>query len=167
MTPTAGTQTTPAPPMEGDAAERWIRAFASLYFEVEAGLRPVRHIRPLLATEMQLRLGGGGRPGALPRIRRVLVRRRAGVCEAVVVIARDGRASALVLAMRRQTDGWRVTEVARPESPAPAPAAATAPPPMPHGGWHEETVQPGPRPGWSLPPGWTRPPAATTPARAA
>jgi hypothetical protein len=147
----------------------WVRAFAELYLEVEAGLRPARHLRPLLSVDLLGCVGAVRQPApaaAAPRIGHVRVQRRGAVCEAVVLLHGDRRTSALVVAMRRQREGWRVTAVGRPEGPSPRqpanPAAAPVPvelsaddadEPVEDGaGWHLPGAALGPT--WALPAGW-------------
>ncbi len=94
--------------------DRVIRDFATLYLEVEAGLRPARHIRPLLALHLQPTLGRCGRQGRIGRVRTVRSQRVGSGWESVVLLEQDGRISALVIVLRRCEDGWRIEEIGRP-----------------------------------------------------
>ncbi|MGI9018052.1 MAG: Rv3235 family protein [Euzebya sp.] len=139
--------------------DRWIRSFIELYLEVEAGLRPCRHIRPLLQVDLQLDIGNGGRLGQRPDIVRIRSQRRGEVCEAVVLLREGDRIGALAISIRRTDLGWRVTEARRPE--VPRPALANVPPPgiLIQTVWSDrEAGQTGPT--WRVPPGWTQRDAA-------
>ncbi|WP_370327817.1 Rv3235 family protein [Euzebya sp.] len=144
---------------------RWLQAFVTLYLEVEAGLRPARHLRPFLAPDLRLDLAVRGRPGPVPAVVRTLTQRHGAVCEAVVLLADRGRVGALAIAVRCQDHRWRVTDIRRPEALAP-PAApdpagaveavevieiAVDPAPAPE----VRPVIPGPT--WTVPAGWRRP----------
>jgi hypothetical protein len=142
-----------AAPPASPGSDRWIAALAVLHLEVEAGLRPVRHLRPLLSPELQLR--GVRVTGApVPEVVRVVAQRRPGACEAVVLLRRDGRVTPLAIALRRRAGRWRVTELRRPCDPAPPPSDPPPPPPPPGADRHAAPVLPLPRPDWALPAGW-------------
>lgn len=103
-----------------------IAAFARLLVEVEAGARPARHLRPLLAPELQhrLRMRQAHQPrdfGGHPRIGRVMVQVTGARCEAVALVHSPLRTTALSLSLRRGEAGWVVTEAGRPGEPLPLP----------------------------------------------
>lgn len=142
------------PPPCTRAAEGWIRAFVALYLEVEAGLRPARHLRPLMVPDLQLRMSVAARAGRTPDVRSVHVQSRPGICEAVVLLQEGDRIAALAVAVRRDEQGWRIAEVRRPDGPL------HPDPPQPDQvleirTCHEVTPT-SPGPGWVLPHGWQR-----------
>lgn len=135
--------------------ERWIRAFVTLYLEVEVGLRPARHIRPLMAVDLQPLVGNCGRQGPMPDVLAVRLQSRRGACEAVVLLQEQDRVSALAIAVRREEQGWRVAEVRRPDQPPrPVPAHLEAEP-LTQVTWHELSAD-GSCPTWRVPSGWRR-----------
>lgn len=145
--------------VEGQTAqERWIRSFVTLYLEVEAGLRPARHLRPLMSPDLQPVVGGCGRQGRTPDVLTVRVQSRRGVCEAVVLLQEPTRVAALAVAMRRDQHGWRICEVRRPDGGLPPDPTAPRPA-LPVQTWHElvstraQLVQ-------VMPEGWARRDAA-------
>lgn len=147
-----------AAPPSASAAERWIRAFVCLYLEVEAGLRPARHLRPLMLPDMQPLAAECGRPGRIPEVLSVRVQARPGVCEAVVLLQEADRVAALAVAVRRDDQGWRIAEVRRPDG------TRRPDPPQPEVllavlTWHEITNADA-GPGWVVPSGWQRQAAA-------
>ncbi len=128
-----------------------VRDFVTLFLEVEAGLRPARHIRPLLSPDLQPLLGNCGRSGPMPSIRRIVTQRRDTVWESTVLLDDGDRVQALVVAMRRRPDGWRVEDVARPGQAHGTPPG-TSPSPLLQTAWAPADPSPGPT--WQVPAGW-------------
>ena len=99
--------------------ERWhlAQSFAQLYLEVEAGLRPPTLLYPLMDARLVQRLlrswVRGGPPGRVLRVRGAA--RGPRKYDAVAVVERRERVSALVLQLVRDSRGWRVSEAATPE----------------------------------------------------
>lgn len=140
--------------------EGWIRNFVGLFLEVEACLRPVRHLRPMMAPHLEP-TPRPAPPSHLPGIGAIRLQVRRGACEAVVLLHHPGRVEALALALRRDAQGWRVDEVRRPGQPLAAPPPGepdTAGRPA-RSSWAER-VDRTPRPEWVMPDGWQRPAAA-------
>jgi hypothetical protein len=92
-------------------------AFATLYCEVDAGRRPRRHLTSMATPLLMARLAAAPvRPSTPATVARVLVVPvAAGTAEAVVVVRRGQRYTALALRLLRTGDGWRIDDVARPE----------------------------------------------------
>lgn len=131
----------------------WVRAFVGLYLEVEAGLRPARHIRPLMALDLQPVVGNCGRQGRIPDVLTVHMQTRRGVCEAVVLLSDRGRVSALAIGVRREEQGWRITEVRRPDDPKrPVPGGVELPS-LVQTSLQDLAVDPA-VPSWGVPCGW-------------
>lgn len=145
--------------------ERWVRAFVMLYLEVEVGLRPARHLRPLMALELQPVVGNCGRQGPMPEVLGVRLQSRRGACEAVVLLQEQDRVSALAIAVRREEMGWRVAEVRRPDEPPRPALAPTETDPRTPITWHELSADAS-CPTWGVPSGW-QPSQPQRPARAA
>jgi Family of unknown function (DUF6459) len=103
----------PAPARLGQLAF----GFAELFFEVEAGRRPRRHLEPLLTPRLYARLAPFWvRPGAPGRVLRVHAHLVSDdTLEAVVVVRRGERVAALALRLTRVGGAWRVDEASRPE----------------------------------------------------
>lgn len=147
--------------MNGRRPADTIAAFVRLLIEVEAGARPARHLRPLLAADLQHRLrmrppleAAAGDP--VPRVGRVIVQVRGRACEAVAVVHGPRRTTALAVSLRRSAEGWRVTEVARPGAPDPLPAPCRpgqGPVPAPSRDVLSEPSTPA-VPTWQVPAGW-------------
>lgn len=141
----------------------WITGFVRLLLEVEAGARPARHLRPLLGAGLQSRqrLCPPSRGDMRHRLRgdtrvgRILVQATATRCEAVVLLHRPDRTTALTLTLVRDSIGWLVIDVGRPGDPVLAPNPPTDPP-LTQVAWHTEAAE-GPRPDWHVPAGWLRP----------
>ncbi|CAN5334220.1 hypothetical protein BH23ACT9_BH23ACT9_23430 [soil metagenome] len=138
--------------------EQWIRSFVALYLEVEAGLRPARHIRPLLAPQLQPVVGNCGRQGRTPDVLTVRIQSRHDVCEAVVLLRERGRVGALALSITRQEQGWRIADVRRPESPPPEPPTQTVELSLVQTAWCTTTPTDD-APAWSMPAGWAKQPS--------
>lgn len=147
--------------MNGRRPADTIAAFVRLLIEVEAGARPARHLRPLLAADLQHRLrmrppleAVAGEP--VPRVGRVIVQVTGRSCEAVAVVHGPRRTTALAVSLRRAAEGWRVTEVARPGAPDPLPAPGRSDqdpvPPPPDDALSEPSAPAIPT--WSVPAGW-------------
>ena len=106
--------------------ERMARAFAVLFLEVEAGLRPRRQLRRLIDPELFARLDGawaleGNPAGRLLGLRGSVA--APGRYEVVALVARGRRVTALAFRLRRGAGGWQVDELCRPErGPLPEPA---------------------------------------------
>lgn len=105
---------------------RMAKAFATLFLEVEAGLRPRKQLRNLMCPVLYARLEEVWiRDDPEPaRLLRVLGGRDAPGCyDVVCTVARGGRVTALAFRLRRGVDGWKVDDLARPEDgPLPDPA---------------------------------------------
>ncbi|MEO2104933.1 MAG: Rv3235 family protein [Actinomycetota bacterium] len=136
-----------------------VTAFASLLIEVEAGVRPARHLRPMLAPELQTtlrRVPRGGIGGGFARVHKVLVQTRGDRCEAVVLLARPERTTALIVSLMRDRTGWLVVDLARPGED-PVPDLPPEHPTLPQIAWHR-APRPEDRPQeWQLPAGWQQP----------
>lgn len=93
-----------------------ISALVTIIVEVEAGLRPQRHLRPFLHPALQHQLPALLRPGGPTRhIHRVTVQRDRDHVEAVALLReRDDRMQALAIAMDRADGRWLVTAMDRP-----------------------------------------------------
>lgn len=106
---------------------RMARAFATLFLEVEAGLRPRKQLRNLMCPVLYARLEEAwirddGEPPA--RLLNVLAGWDVPGCyDVVCTVSRGGRITALAFRLRRGVDGWKVDDLARPEDgPLPDPA---------------------------------------------
>lgn len=106
--------------------ERMARAFAVLFLEVEAGLRPRQQLRRLIDAELYARLDGAWILDGDPAGRLLGLHGRAvapGRYEVVALVARGRRVTALAFRLRRGAAGWQVDELCRPErGPLPDPA---------------------------------------------
>jgi hypothetical protein len=101
-----------------------VRAFATLWLEVEAGRRPPAQLFWLMDARLVSRLAEhlvrrAGPPGEVRAV--TGVQTAPGRYEAVAVVQRGARAGALALRLVHDDVAWKVTEVVRPEG-APAPA---------------------------------------------
>lgn len=112
---------------------RMARAFATLFLEVEAGLRPRRHVQPLLCPVVYARLSevwvrpGMAGPGRLLSVEGTWW--APGRYDVVALVERPDRVTALAFCLRRGAGGWRVEDLIRPEDgPLPDP-----PYPVPRG----------------------------------
>lgn len=117
---------TPRPPVDDAALQRMTSAFATLFVEVEAGLRPRRQLRRLMCPKLYAQLADVWVRPHLPHARVSQVRGSRPAAhryEAVATLWRDERAGALALSLRRSRSGWRVEMLARPEE-GPPPALA-------------------------------------------
>ena len=106
--------------------ERMARAFAVLFLEVEAGLRPRQQLRRLIDAELYARLDGAWLLDDEPAGRLLGVHGRSvapGRYEVVALVGRERRVTALAFRLRRGAAGWQVDELCRPErGPLPPPA---------------------------------------------
>lgn len=105
---------------------RMARAFAVLFCEAEAGARPRRHVQRLMTPLLVARLTDVWlKPTVrVPQVLRVHGRRSApGIYDAVALLDRGSRITALSFRIRRTSHGWRVDDLVRPEDgPLPEPA---------------------------------------------
>lgn len=142
-----------------------VTAFASLLIEVEAGVRPARHLRPMLAPELQgtlRRVPQGGIGGGIAKVHKVLVQARGDRCEAVVLLARPERTTALIVSLMRDRSGWLVVDLARPGED-PMPDLPPEHPTLPQIAWHRTTDRQTRPQDWQLPAGWRQPPRPALP----
>jgi hypothetical protein len=101
------------------------RSFLRLFLEVEAGQRPAGHLVPLLHPELHARLARVWvRPGPAAVLLTVAGGHAAAGCyEAVGLVRRGRRTTAVAIRLRRTGRRWCVDALARPEQgelPAPA-----------------------------------------------
>ncbi|MBA2730968.1 MAG: hypothetical protein H0U48_09500 [Euzebyaceae bacterium] len=118
---------TPAGPRGRQSLPLLAAAFATLYCEFEAGRRPRRHLTSMATPLLVARLAAASvRPSTPATVARVLVVPvESDTAEAVVVVRRGERYTALALRLVRTGDGWRIDDVARPE------LGGLPPPPFP------------------------------------
>jgi hypothetical protein len=91
-------------------------SFASLFLEVEAGQRPREQLACVMDPRLWTRLAPTWvRPCTRGRVRTIHGVRDQGVYDAVVIVQRGSRVTALSLRLGRTPAGWRVEEIARPE----------------------------------------------------
>lgn len=145
----------------------WIVGFVRLLLEVEAGARPARHLRPMIGAGLQhrMRLTPPTRrlmedwrhPGAT--IGRVLLQTSGPRCEAVVLLRRPERTTALTLTLARDDLGWLVVDLGRPGESVEHPELPPSPPALTQVAWHLDPPE-APRQDWRVPAGWLRPAAA-------
>ena len=103
--------------------------FAALFCEVEAGLRPRRHLEALMSPLLFARVGQawvrGGTLGVVMRVHGDAI--TPTVYEGVAVVRRGDRVGALALRLVNRNGRWRVEDLARPEDgplpPAPFPVS--------------------------------------------
>jgi hypothetical protein len=116
-----------ATPPRTDPREAWVRGFAMLFCEVEAGCRQRRQLWGLMSPLLFARLADcwvrGGPTGVVLRVHGMEVTPQ--VYEAVVVVRRGVRVGALAVRLVRRRGRWQVEDIARPEDgplpPAPFP----------------------------------------------
>lgn len=113
-------------PSDDDVA-RLAAALGRWYWEVLDGRRDARQLRPLLTTACMQRVRSAvtarhrerlaGRVDALgsPEVRRTTTCWVDDVCEAVVVVRRGPRTTAVAITIQRTPTGLRVVDLARPE----------------------------------------------------
>lgn len=116
--PPASTQ--PRPPREPleQRLPRMARAFTVLFLEIEAGLRPRRHVRRLMCPVLYARLSDVWiKPGG--EVARVLSlhgqRDAPGIYDVVATVDRGSRVTAVAFRLRRGAGGWSVEDLVRPE----------------------------------------------------
>lgn len=125
---------TGAPEPRTPDPERLVIAVARAFLEVEAGLRPVSQLTPLLCPALDLRLAATVRSPRADRpsidaIRSVrCVELPGGGVEAVVVVRRGQRCGALAVRAERHDGVWRIVEIARPEEEDPGAASGSVEP---------------------------------------
>lgn len=117
----------------GPGPARLAGLLARAWLEVRDRRRPLAQLAPLLAPAVRRRLEAQVRPPGRAGTGRVRVRRvtatspSAGVCEAVVVVDDDVRATAIAVRLERHRGAWRAVELAAPEAGLPALRTASAP----------------------------------------
>lgn len=133
----------------------WIRRFVELFLEVEVGLRPARHLRPLVHADIFPAVAAA--PSQVTSdIVKMRIQVRGDVCEAVVLLRTGSRFGALVVSIRRYDGRWQVTEICRPETPDPVvPAEPADLQFMQPSSMHSVARDPGPE--WTMPSGWRQP----------
>jgi hypothetical protein len=109
---TAGTA-----PDDDDSLAALATGLARLFCEVEAGLRPRRHLEALMDPWLVARLADHlvrpGPPRRVVRVRGMLV--AAGRYEATVALDGRGQVGALAVRIERRGAGWCVVDLGRPE----------------------------------------------------
>lgn len=122
------------PPTRRDAnrpprttARLLVTHLVGLALEVEAGLRPLQHLRPIVHPALYPRLRRSWvRGGPVRVVLRVGTVVEQGRCDAVAVVGLGHRVGVVALRLRRSPrGGWVVEELARPEDRGP-PTPATA-----------------------------------------
>ncbi len=106
---------------------RLARAVARAFLEVEAGLRPLRQLEPVLAPALVQRLTRllhttPRRPMSPQRtavLRMTTCWLTTDAFEACVIVQRAGRVGALTLRVERHRGAWRIADLARPEDGMP------------------------------------------------
>lgn len=118
-------------------AERLLGALARWYLEFLAGRRPADQIAGLLSPAVVARIESrrravrgvdGSRPAAPgPAVVRSLQLQWTNdrTCEAVVLVERDARTTALAVTLQRRETSWRVVELSSPEDGVEALRCAT------------------------------------------
>jgi hypothetical protein len=106
--------------VSGSAPEGLARlafGFAELFCEVEAGRRPRPQLEPLLTPWLYARLAPYWvRPGVPARVVRLHAQMTgADTLEAVAILQRSHRVSALVLRLAHRGERWTIEEAGRPE----------------------------------------------------
>jgi hypothetical protein len=115
---------TPREPLD-QRLPKMARAFSMLFCEIEAGVRPRRHLQRLMGASLFARLSEVWvRPAT--DVAQVLTvhgtRTAPGIYDVVALLDRGKRVTALAFCIRRTSAGWRVVEVIRPEEgPLPDP----------------------------------------------
>lgn len=106
----------------GDAPERVAGLLVLAWTEVRAGLRPFRQLEALLSPAIRRRLAVQAPPRHRPvrqsiTIRKVVVRHpRPDACEAVVLVERDRRVTAVAVRLERHLGRWRAVDLTAPEA---------------------------------------------------
>jgi hypothetical protein len=107
--------------------QRFVAAVARAFLEIEAGLRPLSQLTPLLCPALDLRLAPtihrndsplpSGDAVVSVRCQRLPDDR----IDAAVVVRRGGRFGVLAMRVERHQGAWRIVELARPEDGRPPP----------------------------------------------
>lgn len=106
----------------GDAPGRVAGLLVLAWAEVRAGLRPFRQLDPLLSPAIRRRLAVQAPPRHRPvpqatTIRKVVVRHpQPDACEAVVLVERDRRVTAVAVRLERHLGQWRAVDLTAPEA---------------------------------------------------
>lgn len=127
-------------PTRPEEAEIIVPALARWYLEYLAGHRTLEQVAGLVTPAVAARLERRRLAARSPRqrtpdpgiaaavVRRVALRWMSSTrCEALVLVARDGRTTALAITLQRHPERWRVTELASPEDGVPALRATPVP----------------------------------------
>lgn len=118
----------------GDAPGRVAGLLVLAWAEVRAGQRPLRQLEPLLSPAIRRRLAVQAPPRRPPihqaiSIRKVVVRHPSPqACEAVVLIERDRRVTAVAVRLERHLGRWRAVDLTAPEAGLTALPTASLPP---------------------------------------
>lgn len=119
------------------AAERLTAALGRWYLDAQAGRVEVRQLRPLLTPTAEQRVMasvlrararqqlGARRPRTTLEVRRVIVREAGEHYEALALVDDGVRTVAVAAVLHATDDGWRVSDLARPDDGLPA-----LPPPL-------------------------------------
>lgn len=106
----------------GDDPARIAALLVAAWMEVRSGERPFSQLTPMLSPATQRRLAaqlpprasGGGRR---VRVHKVIASRpHPDACEAVVLVRRGGRITAIAVRLERHLGRWRAVELTAPES---------------------------------------------------
>ena len=120
------------PTQQRAAAERLADALGRWYLDALAGRVEVRQLRRLLTPTAEHRVLaavlraraahrlGGPRPGTVLDVRRVVVQPAGDRFEAVALVDDGVRTTAVAAVLHPTTDGWRVSDLARPDDGVPA-----------------------------------------------
>jgi len=118
----------------GDSPGRVAGLLVLAWSEVRAGRRPMRQLEPLLSPAIRRRLAIQAPPRCPPShqpiaIRKVVVRHPASdACEAVVLVERDRRVTAVAVRLERHLGRWRAVDLTAPEAGLTALPTASLPP---------------------------------------
>ena len=119
--------------LPGPDPARLAALLARTWLEIRARRRPLTQLEPLLSPAVRRRLAsqvagaGDTRSLAPARVRTVWTTApEPSVCEAVVLVAQEGRITAIALRLERHRGRWRAVELAAPESGLPALRTASA-----------------------------------------
>lgn len=118
----------------GDAPGRVAGLLVLAWAEVRAGRRPFRQLDPLLSPAIRRRLAVQAPPRRPPThqaiaIRKVVVRHPTPeACEAVVLVQRDRRVTAVAVRLERHLGRWRAVDLTAPEAGLTALPTASLPP---------------------------------------
>ncbi|MFP4149950.1 MAG: Rv3235 family protein [Nitriliruptoraceae bacterium] len=118
----------------GDAPARVAGLLVLAWAEVQAGRRPLRQLDPLLSPAIRRRLAVQAPPRRPPSeqaiaLRRIVVRHPTpDACEAVVLVERDRRVTAVAVRLERHLGRWRAVDLTAPEAGLTALPTASLPP---------------------------------------